>query len=1159
MGFGWLRCSVLLSGFVLGVVSLASARAPVVINELMASNVGFVADPQNQYDDWIELYNLSDSPVDVGGWYLTDDLSEPRKWRIPTGNPSLTRIPARGFLVIWADDDTDDAGLHADFGLRAGGEEIGLFDSDGATLIDSISFGPQVADLSYGRDPDGGGDLKLLLVPTPGESNVGVSAEIVAEPQFSHPRGFCDSPFTLELTTSTEGTTIYYTLDGRNPLGPAARGLAGAQYTGPIPISRTTCVRAAATKTGALTSGIVSSTYIFLDQVIHQSERPAGFPATWGGRSADYAMDPRVVTDPAYRDEVEDDLKSIPSVCIVIPNADFFESGGIYANPTATGDQWERAASVEWIDPGAGGSFSVNAGLRIHGGPYSRSQNPKNAFRLNFRAQYGLSRLEYPLFPDTKVDSFNSLALRSIWNYSWSGHCGMSGPANADYLRDVFARDTIRDMGGLTPRGRPVHVYINGLYWGLYILTERPNESFAADHLGGDEDDYDILEAPSGLGASTVMDLVAGDEQGRQAWESLFTMANGNLGSWQAYEAVQASIDVPALIDYMLMVYYTGSRDAPVFLGDSYTPRNFYAIRSREPASPFLIVPWDTEWALEEPTVNRVNVVGVLNPHVLMDRLATNPDFRLLLADQIHRHFHNGGALTREQTTRRYLERADEVRGAIVGESARWGDEPRPSQPYTREDWQAEVDRLVSQYFSGRTETVMAQLKARGLYPSVDAPVFQIDGKDQHGGHAPTGARLGMTKSDARGTIWYTLDGSDPRLPGSTGPSSDLILVRENASKRVLVPTATMDRAWRGGAEFDDSAWIAGAGGVGYERSTGYEPYFDVTVQAAMYGRNTSCYIRIPFDVSTSDLDGLSSLYLRVRYDDGFVAYLNGVEIARANFTGEPAWNARADTTHSDADAVNWESFAVSEHVNMLRAGRNILAIHGLNESTASSDFLVSVELTAGQGSADGGMAAGVSATAIRYVDPVALDSSVRVKARVLSVGTWSAVSDAVFAVGPVAESLRISEIMYHPADDPNAEFVELVNVGTEMMNLNKVCFTDGIDFVFPSVELAPGGYCLVVRDVAAFETAYSADLPVIGRYTGGLSNAGERIELQDAVGAIIHRFRFDDGWYKATDGGGFSLRVVDPSTADPNAYDDPAFWRPSAEPGGSPGTDDEG
>jgi hypothetical protein len=173
----------------------------------------------------------------------------------------------------------------------------------------------------------------------------------------------------------------------------------------------------------------------------------------------------------------------------------------------------------------------------------------------------------------------------------------------------------------------------------------------------------------------------------------------------------------------------------------------------------------------------------------------------------------------------------------------------------------------------------------------------------------------------------------------------------------------------------------------------------------------------------------------------------------------------------------------------------------------------------------------------------------------------WSALNEAVFAVGPVAESLRITEIMYHPADtgspdDPNTEYVELTNVGVETINLNLVRFTNGIDFTFPSFELAPGDYCLVVRDTAAFEAKYGTDLNVIGQYTGSLNNGGERIELQDAAGQVIHDFSYEDDWFDITDGLGFSLTVRDPLGDD---LDSKSAWRPSAEIDGSPGYDDTG
>ncbi len=156
---------------------------------------------------------------------------------------------------------------------------------------------------------------------------------------------------------------------------------------------------------------------------------------------------------------------------------------------------------------------------------------------------------------------------------------------------------------------------------------------------------------------------------------------------------------------------------------------------------------------------------------------------------------------------------------------------------------------------------------------------------------------------------------------------------------------------------------------------------------------------------------------------------------------------------------------------------------------------------------------------------------------------------------GPVAESLRISEIQYHPAGDPNAEFIELTNVGSETVNLNLVQFTKGIQYTFPSYELSPGGYCLLVRDQAAFEAVYGNTLAVVGQYTGSLDNAGEKIELLDAAGGIIESFEYQDDWYDPTDGLGYSLTRRDPhSSADPG---DEEAWRSSTQPGGSPGADD--
>lgn len=172
---------------------VASATAQqgnrVSLNEFLASNGMVLADEQGQYDDWIELYNTGPSSVDVGGMFLTDDFDEPTQWQIPSDRPDSTIIPADGYVLIWADDDTDDAGLHAGFKLSSDGEEIALFDADGITLIDRIIFGRQSGNVSFGRSPDGGPNWAFMTTPTPGAANAEAYAGIVEDVAFSVEHG----------------------------------------------------------------------------------------------------------------------------------------------------------------------------------------------------------------------------------------------------------------------------------------------------------------------------------------------------------------------------------------------------------------------------------------------------------------------------------------------------------------------------------------------------------------------------------------------------------------------------------------------------------------------------------------------------------------------------------------------------------------------------------------------------------------------------------------------------------------------------------------------------------------------------------------------------------------------------------------------------------
>jgi hypothetical protein len=144
-------------------VSWPTGVSPIRINEFVAQNVTGIVDENNQHEDWLELYNTSNLPVTVGGMYLTDNLLLATKWRIPAS----TQIAGHGTLLVWCDEDGTQGPMHASFKLSASGETIGLFATDGATLLDSYVFGPQQADLATGRVLDGSEPWATLLEPTP--------------------------------------------------------------------------------------------------------------------------------------------------------------------------------------------------------------------------------------------------------------------------------------------------------------------------------------------------------------------------------------------------------------------------------------------------------------------------------------------------------------------------------------------------------------------------------------------------------------------------------------------------------------------------------------------------------------------------------------------------------------------------------------------------------------------------------------------------------------------------------------------------------------------------------------------------------------------------------------------------------------------------------
>ena len=590
-----------------------------------------------------------------------------------------------------------------------------------------------------------------MASPTPGAPNVSnseVVSELVADTRFSVDRGFFDQPLQVEITSQTPGAEIRVTTDGSQPTAAT-----GELYTGPISISTTTTLRAAAFKADALPTNVDSHSYVFLDDVIRQPARIEGIPS-----SIDLEMDPDVVDDPRYSDEIIDSLLAVPTLSITLASDNFFGARtGIYTNPRQRGAEWERAASIEMLRNDGVDGFQEDGGIRIFGNG-SRGQL-KKTFRLVFRGAYGAKKLRYPLFPDSPVEKFDNLILRPQNAHSWRSTRQIDR-LQTDYMEDAFARDAAAAMGKFDGHAAFVNLYINGLYWGLYTVVERPDAGFAEEYLGGDDEDYDAINRRPLQYGGNGTEAIDGD---LEAWRQMIAQARTDLSEPTNYAAIQQYVDPESLIQQFLIHQYMAHNDGP----EMFLHNNMRLVRRREPGATFHPFVWDMERSFVD-LKQRINI-SVDVPDTLSEvytAMQANPEFRMLYADLAHKYLLNDGALTAEASTARYLNRVAQIESAIVAESARWGDnQPNPvtpGRPFTRDiEWQAEIDRMVNDYFPQRPSVLISQLRSVGLYPKIDAPRL-----DQHGGAIASGFQLSIRNSGDGGTILYTLDGVDPRQIG---------------------------------------------------------------------------------------------------------------------------------------------------------------------------------------------------------------------------------------------------------------------------------------------------------------------------------------------------------------------------------------------------------
>lgn len=976
----------------------------------------------------------------------------------------------------------------------------GLNESSGSSDL-IISAGMTVAETDLNSANTG-----YFPEPTPGAENGARYDGITADTKFSVDRGFQETAFDLIISTATAGATIRYTVDGTPPTESA-----GTIYTAPIPVNKTTVVRAIAFKAGYQSTNVDTHTYIFPADVVTQP-----------------AMRTVITQDPVYGPKMLNALNSVPTIALS------FEGNDI--------NRTELPVSVELLNF-ENGPKQVNAGC-VRFGSYV-TNFAKRSIRLNFRSQYGTKRLKYPLFDGhdyeiPPVEDFDSLDIRA-------GNHDMV--ARGAYMSNRFTDDSMIEMGQISPHGRFVHLYFNGEYRGQYHLREHWNAAMLADYLPGPEEDYDTINANNSGWAFLAGDLQDGD---LTEWLQIQTLLAGAT----PYNSTKNLLDVPNLIDFMLLWTY-GTSESEFRAGGSISNGVGFKFQIK-----------DADGFLQPPSGGNLPPGGFQpathnGPLNAMTRFRTeaNPEFMILLADRIHKHFFNDGALTPDKSSSRLLNRLDECRLSYIAESARWGTHAGAANR-TPAQWEAYHDYFFTTEFPALTAQRIGLLRAAGMYPKIIAPVLS-----QHGGSIPVGAGITM-RTDATG-VYYTLDGSDPRLEGGminataiqatfdgSPPSAQDFVVSGDVWK-FLDDGSNQGTAWRAAA-FDDGAWDSGPSELGYGESDEATKvaYVDTDPVKAGPQRNATTYFR--HNVTVGAPSAFSSFRISLKYDDGAAVYVNGVEAVRtATLAVGAAFDEFALSSTPNENAFYDFDVPSSRFV----AGLNTIAVEIHNESAASSDISFDLIL---RGLVDA--SAGPNLTL-----PVMLTDAAPFNARAYNVATgkWSALTSTYFSINSVpasASNLVISEIHYHPAEPVTAgelaistdrddyEFIELLNIGTQPVDLTGVHFSQGITFAFTeNTILAAGERIVIVRNAAAFAERYGL-VAVAGEYAGRLSNDGEQLTLSltgsGDIGGLIYNDVTD--WPTLADGHSYSMVLVDPAS---NPDDDlPGNWAAHTLIGGAPG-----
>ncbi|MEL7530622.1 MAG: lamin tail domain-containing protein [Bacteroidota bacterium] len=945
-------------------------------------------------------------------------------------------------------------------------------------------------------------NLLLLLGFTSSPAQSGLQIQFGAE------RGYYETSFSLDLSASDPTAIVHYTLDGSKPSASN-----GTLYAGPITITSTSFVRAIAFS-ATDTSEVETHTYFFLDDVISSG-----------------VMSSAITQDPAYSGQMRAALEALPAVSLV--------SDQINSNDHI---DTEAETSVELIFPDQSAGFVIRCGIQTWGGSPT---NPKKSYRLEFKSQYGASKLEYPLFDDgydyaiKPARSFDKLLLRAGSQDGLNAEFGAE--REAQFIRNRFIFDVQMAMGYPAPHGRYVHVFVNGEYMGQYHFMERPDGGFFSSYYGGSKADFEVRKSGKYLNQPTNPSLYYKMED---------YAATHDLDQEADYLGLSDFLDIPQAADYLVFNHFLGNFDW------NQNHNSWGGAFPSPGAGGYKFLMWDVDLTLD-------NVGGFLayygnlidyNPSSrngpVPDEVFESAAFERELGDRLTCHCMDDGLLTPDILDSMYMLRANQVSLSLIAESARWGEvsfthSRHDSVPLwdVNDEWLKELDTVRTRFLAQRSDSLIKFYQEAGYLSSLLPVDFNLP-------EGPIDASQALLLSNPNGTgsIYYTLDGSDPRaFDGSVGGSA---LNYNNPITLTSGVKIVKARVLEGGK------WSA----MCPKRYFVDPNYEGLVINEIHYNPDTLCiYPTTCFDGilngDETDIDcgGAcaacpqdSRIDSTINFNLSPILAINGdngssqiLDSGATLFITDNAWKAIALPIEMSANMM------LSFEFRSTKQGE----VHGIGVGNGSqySNFF-KLYGTQNWGITDFYNYPGDSSWQ-SYTIPIGayLDGYYD---RLVFVGDHDGGSQDgtsyfrnVRLVGGELDTVLNLNL--------RLEYLELKNISAKPIDLTECYFAKGLRYAFPEgAMLNPNQLLLISRDTALFHKVYG--FPAFDQYAGKLANEGESLVIKDPFGHVLDSVRYNDKlpWDKWADGRGPSLELIRPDLDNSS----PISWIAQPDSCGSPG-----